>query len=129
MKLLLDTHAFVWATSAPERLTKETREAIADPRNDVFISAAVAWEIAIKYALKKIDLPVAPATYVPTRVAALGFKALPITMEHTLAVGALADYHRDPFDRLLIAQAQVEGFTLVTSDEHIQRYNVHWMAA
>lgn len=127
--LLLDTHVFLWAAADPERLRAEVRTAIADSRNDVAISAAVGWEIAIKHALGKLTLPLAPAVYVPARVAALGFRELPITLAHALAVSALPNHHNDPFDRMMIAQAQVEGASLVTVDESVLKYPVHAIRA
>lgn len=127
--LLLDTHVFLWAAAAPERLCAEIRTLVEDPRNDVAISAAVAWEIAIKHALGKLTLPLAPAVYVPARIATLGFRELPITHAHALAVCTLPNHHNDPFDRIMIAQAQVEGVSLVTVDENVLKYPVHALRA
>lgn len=127
--LLLDTHAFLWSASEPERLTPEARSAIQDSRNEIFVSAAVAWEIAIKHALGKLTLPLSPAVYVPARVSALGFKPLPISIAHALAVAALPNHHNDPFDRIMVAQAQIEGLTFVTADEHALKYPVHTLRA
>ncbi|MEO6989933.1 MAG: type II toxin-antitoxin system VapC family toxin [Candidatus Baltobacteraceae bacterium] len=124
MGLLLDTHVFVWAASAPERLTNAARSAIEDPSNAVFVSAAVAWEIAIKHGLGKLALPSDPPTYFPARITALGFRSLAIAQEHALAVRSLPNHHRDPFDRIMIAQAIVEGLTFVTADEAATRYSV-----
>ena len=129
MGLLLDTHAFLWAASDPASLAVPARAAIEDPGNEVFVSAAVAWEIAIKYALGKLSLPADPATYFPARVASLGFATLAIAPEHALAVGALPNHHNDPFDRIMIAQAQIEGLTFVTSDKNALQYPVHAIAA
>lgn len=127
--LLLDTHAFLWSAAEPERLASEARSAIEDSRNEIFVSAAVAWEIAIKHALGKLTLPLAPAVYVPARVNALGFNPLPITIAHALAVSALPNHHNDPFDRIMVAQAQVEGLTFVTADEHALKYPVQTLRA
>ena len=129
MKLLLDTHAFLWSASDPEKLSKSARAAIEDPSNDVFVSAAVAWEIAIKHALGKLDLPSDPAIYVPARIRTLGFKPLPIAQEHALAVCALPPHHQDPFDRIMVAQAQLEALIMVTSDASILKYAVNTLAA
>jgi PIN domain nuclease of toxin-antitoxin system len=129
VRLLLDTHAFLWAAAEPERLSSTSRNAIADPDNEIFISAAVSWEITIKHALGKLTLPLEPAIYVPARVTSLGFRTLPITLEHTLAVGGLPTHHNDPFDRVMIAQAQVENLTFVTNDAVTGRYSVKVLSA
>jgi PIN domain nuclease of toxin-antitoxin system len=128
-KLLLDTHAFLWAASDPARLSVRARAAIEDPSADVYVSAAVAWEIVIKHGLKKLKLPLDPSTYVTTRVAGLGFNALPIALEHALAVASLPKHHNDPFDRIMIAQAQIEGLTFVTTDAAASRYPVRVLKA
>jgi PIN domain nuclease of toxin-antitoxin system len=103
--------------------------AIADAENEVYVSAAVAWEITIKTALGKLQIPSDPATWFPARVRALGFECLPILPEHALAAGVLPDHHRDPFDRILIAQAQLEGMQLITRDPEIQKYPVKFLPA
>ena len=120
MKLLLDTHAFLWWDSKDGRLPSELRAAIASPLNQVFVSAASVWEIAIKRASGKLTFvqPVGRAIYEH------GFESLPITVEQAEWAGGLPQLHRDPFDRLLVAQAQLEGLVLVTVDELILRYPV-----
>ena len=128
-RLLLDTHVFLWAASDPERLTADVRGAIIDPKNDVFISAAVIWEVVIKHALGKLRLPASPVTYLPALVAQLGFHHLPITHEHALMIAALPTHHRDPFDRMIIAQARFEGMTLISIDRNIAKYGVQYLAA
>lgn len=129
MELLLDTHAFLWALGDPEKLSPVARAAIEDPENGIFVSAAVAWEIGIKYALGKLSLPMEPTIYVPACIGSFGFKSLPISQEHTLAVCGLPNHHNDPFDRIMIAQAQVEGFTFVTSDSESLKYPVKLLKA
>jgi PIN domain nuclease of toxin-antitoxin system len=129
MRLLLDTHVFMWAASNPSTLSANARAAIEDPQNDVWISAAVAWELAIKFPSGKLTLPTEPASYVPSRIAALGFSALPITQDHALAVASLPPLHSDPFDRIMIAQAQYEGLTFVTRDARSLSYPVHVIRA
>lgn len=124
MRLLLDTHAFLWTAGAPEELAEPARAAIADSTNDVYVSAAVAWEIARKIALGTLAVPGDPATWFPARLRSLAFLPLPILAEHVLAAAALPNHHRDPFDRLLVAQAQLEGLHLVTRDSDIQKYAV-----
>lgn len=125
MNLLLDTHVLLWALDTPERLGVEAREVLRDPRHQVVVSAASAWEISVKAALGKLrfdgDL---------SRVLkAVGFDALTISVEHALAAGALPAVHRDPFDRMLVAQARTEGLTLVTRDAVFDGYDVATMAA
>lgn len=129
MRLLLDTHAFLWAAGEPSKLSRKARSAIEDATNDVFVSAAVAWEIAVKHALGKLSLPLNPETYVPARLVLLGFTALSISIDHALAAGRLPQHHRDPFDRIMIAQAQIEGLTLVTHDPVVSRYRVKTLAS
>lgn len=120
MKLLLDTHAFLWWDSNDARLPEMLRLAIASPRNEVFVSAATALEIAIKRASGKLTFAQ------PVGEAILGheFLALAITIEHAELAGSLPKIHRDPFDRLLVAQAQLEGLVLATVDDQILRYGV-----
>ena len=129
MRLLLDTHAFLWAAGEPSRLARKARAAIEDAANDVFVSAAVAWEIAIKHARGKLSLPLDPATYFPSRLTLLGFRPMAITVEHALAVGKLPQHHSDPFDRIMIVQAQVESLVFVTHDPAALRYRVRTLAA
>jgi PIN domain nuclease of toxin-antitoxin system len=124
VKLLLDTHCWLWMTHAPEELGGPAREAIESRDNDLFLSAASAWELVIKHALGKLELPLPPEEYVPTRLERTGVAGLAVSITHTLQVGKLPPHHRDPFDRLLIAQAQVEGLRLVTADAVFRDYEV-----
>jgi PIN domain nuclease of toxin-antitoxin system len=118
-RLLLDTEALIWWDADDRRLGKRARAAI-HQAIDVHVSAASAWEIVIKQNLGKIE-----TTREPGRaVAEAGFNALPVTFEHAAAVRELPPHHHDPFDRLIIAAAVVEGLTIVTSDERFTRYNV-----
>jgi PIN domain nuclease of toxin-antitoxin system len=128
-RLLLDTHAFLWAVSDPDRLGSEAREAIADRTNDVFVSAAAAWEIAIKQRGGKLALPMDAATFVPAAMTSLGAAQLDISFQHALATESLPEHHRDPFDRIMIAQAQVENMTFVTRDAFSLRYPVRTLSA
>lgn len=123
MRLLLDTHVFLWLLADPERLG-EHLDAAEDPRNELFVSAASSWEIAIKHGLGRLPLPEEPERYVPSRIRAIG--ALPLAVEHghALAVGALPAIHRDPFDRLLIAQANALEMTILTADRLVAEYPV-----
>ena len=125
LRLLLDTQALVWALGNHPRLGPSARDAITDPDNDAYASAASVWEIAIKQALGKLRAPPDLAG----RIEQDGFKGLPITLFHAEHAGGLTAIHRDPFDRLLVAQAQVEGLTIVTSDSIISRYGVQTIPA
>lgn len=125
MRLLLDTHALLCTLDDPAELRSQALDAIADERNEVFVSAASAWEIAIKRALGKL---VAPAD-LEAGVSRQGFSALHITFRHAQAAGALPRHHADPFDRMLIAQAQSESLTLVTRDAQMGLYGVETLAA
>jgi PIN domain nuclease of toxin-antitoxin system len=125
MTLLLDTHAFLWWLDNPQLLSKPARKAIADGKNAVYVSAAVVWEIAIKRSLGKLDAP----HDLEAAMASNRFLPLPVTIQHALAVEALPDHHRDPFDRLLIAQAQYEKFKLVSRDHHVPLYGVSHIVA
>ena len=124
MRILLDTHAFLWWVLEDPRLSSVAREAIADPDVDVLVSPMSAWEIAVKAADSRLELPEPVQTYVPSRMSANDFYELPITMDHCLRTADLPVIHRDPFDRLLIAQALAEDIPLVTNDPAITRYDV-----
>jgi PIN domain nuclease of toxin-antitoxin system len=124
MKLLLDTHCWLWLVAEPEKIRHDVVEMVVAESNEVYVSAATAWEIVIKHALGKLSLPVAPTEYVPQRIAALGHVTLPIEQRHALWVGGLPLHHKDPFDRILIAQAQIEGMHLVTADRLVAAYDV-----
>lgn len=123
MKLLLDTHVFLWLQSSPERLG-EHFGLVEDPSTELAVSAASSWEIAIKHEIGRLQLPEEPDRYVPSRIRMIGAQALPVEHSHALAVANLPALHRDPFDRLLIAQAQMEGMTILTADEAVARYPV-----
>jgi PIN domain nuclease of toxin-antitoxin system len=124
MKLLLDTQAFLgWISNSPD-LSDIAKEAIASEETEVFFSVVNAWEIVIKSSLGKLPLPEPPGVLIPKMLERHNFQTLPVTLQHTLKVYDLPDFHKDPFDRLLIAQALVEDLTLVTSDELIKRYEV-----
>ena len=120
MRLLLDTHVLLWWLDDAPRLSGEVRDAIASPRNLVYTSAVTAWEIVIKRSLGKLEIPVDWSDAVSSEP----FRKLPVTWEHALDVESLPELHRDPFDRLLIAQARVEGLMLVTCDDIVVRYDV-----
>jgi PIN domain nuclease of toxin-antitoxin system len=130
VKLLLDTHCWLWMQAEPERLGAEVLDILADEDNDLLLSAASAWEIAIKYALGKLPLPEPPDLYVPDRMATSGVVPLPVSHAAALRVAVLPPLHRDPFDRLLIAQAQLEKATVLTADRAFALYDVpvRWAA-
>lgn len=116
MRLLLDTHALLWWFTDDERLSPNARAAIGDSRNDVFVSAASAWEIAIKHASGKLAGLDAAVTRYAELLASDGFHSWPITHAHALRAASYAVEHRDPFDRMLAAQTELDGFRLVTRD-------------
>ena len=120
MRLLLDTHVLLWWLDDDPRLSKEARAAIANEENVVYISAVSAWEIVIKRGLGKLDMP---DTWAET-VAREPFRRLPVTWDHALNVADLPAIHRDPFDRMLVVQAQTEDLTLVTTDPVLARYAI-----
>ena len=124
-RLLLDTHALLWWLSGDPNLGNETKAAIADPRNEVYVSAASTWEISIKRSLGKLTAPDDMDTIVEDE----GFGKLPITLFHGDQAGLLPEHHKDPFDRMLVAQAQAEGLVIVTCDEKIELYPVRIMDA
>ena len=124
MRLILDTHCWLWWIAEPDRLSPQALEAIASPNNTILFSAVSSWEIAIKHRLGRISLPEAPERFVLSRISRDHFEPLAVTHLHALGVARLPLHHRDPFDRLLISQAITEAATLVTSDTQIRRYDI-----
>ncbi|HEV8132742.1 MAG TPA: type II toxin-antitoxin system VapC family toxin [Acidobacteriota bacterium] len=131
MNVLLDTQCWLWWLTDLERLNEAARNLIRDRGNTIFLSAASSWEIAIKASLGKLRLAEPPADYVPKRLTSEGFVALPIEHVHALRVAELPHHHRDPFDRLLVAQCQIENLILLTADKRITDYDVRiaWAGA
>jgi PIN domain nuclease of toxin-antitoxin system len=125
MMLLLDTHVLLWWLENPGQLSRQAKKAIQDGSNRVYVSAAVAWEIAIKKSLGKLEAP----DDLEEMIDANRFTPLPVTIAHTMGVVSLPNHHRDPFDRILIAQALHEGLRLVTRDQEIAKYAVPQIAA
>lgn len=121
MNLLIDTHLILWAAGSPERLSPAARELMANPGNELVFSAASLWEIAIKRGLGRRDFTVEPRQ-LRRGLIDNGWVELAINSEHALAVDGLAPIHKDPFDRLLVAQAQVEGIPLLTADNAVAAY-------
>lgn len=120
MKLLFDTHAALWWLSGNERFGEAAAGHLIDDTNQVLLSAAVVWEVAVKRSLGKLE---APDDFAPTLLGA-GAQPLPVTLDHAAAVEGLPWHHRDPFDRMLIAQASIEGAVLVSRDEALRAYGV-----
>lgn len=120
MKLLLDTHTFLWWLSGPQQLSQMAATAIGDPANDVQVSVITLWEIAIKRTIGKLRAPLD----LQSDVSRAGFQLLLLSVDHIVATEQLPLHHRDPFDRMLIVQAQMESASLVTRDQHFSQYNV-----
>jgi PIN domain nuclease of toxin-antitoxin system len=131
VRLLLDTQCWLWWFSQPERLSEEAIEQIANETNEVWFSAASVWEIGIKVAIGKLPLPEQIDDYISARMTQLGARSLEIKASHALRAAALPLFHRDPFDRMLIAQAQIENMILVSADSMFNQYEVSviWAAS
>ncbi|HBV96297.1 MAG: twitching motility protein PilT [Peptococcaceae bacterium BICA1-7] len=124
MRALLDTHTFLWWITDDKRLSARVREIMGNVENHLFLSAASGWEMAIKARLGKLSLPDNLETFISKQLSDNEIHSLPIQMAHALYVYDLPDYHRDPFDKLLIAQARMESMPILTSDQQIVRYPV-----
>lgn len=124
MRLLVDTHAFLWAAGDPGRLSQLAREVLVDGSNELYLSAASAYEIAVKAAKGHLLLPDDAARFLATRLPILGMRELSMTAAHAAAAAALPPIHSDPWDRVLVAQAQALGLTILTSDRLVRRYDV-----
>lgn len=125
MNLLLDTHAVLWWLNDDPTLSEAARIAISDPENTVYLSAVVVWEMRIKQGIGKLDLP----DDFEEVLNGQAFSALPVTVGHAHAIAGLLSIHRDPFDRMLVAQAVVEGMTIVTRDRNIAEYGIDVVVA
>jgi len=121
---LLDTGVFLLSIANPRALNRETVPILQDGENALFLSAASSWEIGIKSKLGKLRLPEPASKYVPKRLASTGIQSLPISQVHALRAGELPAHHRDPFDRMLVAQAQSENLVLMTTDRQLSKYAV-----
>jgi PIN domain nuclease of toxin-antitoxin system len=121
---LLDTHTFLWWNIDDPQLSARVRTFIANGENTIYLSAASAWEIAIKCAKGRLALPESPEHYIANRMAYSRFSPLPVSLSHAVQVYNLPAIHADPFDRLLVAQAQIEGIPLLSGDDEIHRYEV-----
>jgi len=121
VRILLDTHALLWAIAEPARLPERVAMAVRNPANDVFVSAVSTWEITIRAAIGKIEADVAE---IAATFEAMGFVELPVTVAHTIRLREIPPHHRDPFDRLLVAQAIEGGFTLASRDRAFAAYGI-----
>lgn len=128
MSILLDTHVFLWAAGVNSRLSEGARLLLEDPAETVFFSAVSAWEIALKWSTGRLDLPAAPIDFINNVIAVSGLSQLGITVRDSCGVASLPFHHRDPFDRLLIAQARANGLRILTADSMIEKYDVDVIA-
>jgi PIN domain nuclease of toxin-antitoxin system len=124
MRLLLDTCTFLWLIIDDEALTHRVKALFVDPDNEVFLSVVSAWEIAVKYALGRLDLPEDPRLYIPGQREKHGIQSLALDEASSLQVSSLPDIHNDPFDRMLVSQALFNGLTLLSPEELIKKYPV-----
>ncbi|MCD6297282.1 MAG: type II toxin-antitoxin system VapC family toxin [Deltaproteobacteria bacterium] len=124
MNLLLDTHAFLWWITDAPKLSKTARELMGNGQNILYWSAASSWEVSIKYALGRLPLPEIPEIFLPSELSQNRIESLPVIDAHAFRAGHLPRYHRDPFDRMLIAQAQVESLALLSNDKKLGLYDV-----
>jgi PIN domain nuclease of toxin-antitoxin system len=127
VKYLLDTSVFLWSNGALERLNRQATTVLSSKSSEVYLSATSSWEIAIKFALGALRLPSPPLQFIPDALRILSIRSLEISHLHSLAAGALPPHHRDPFDRMLIAQANSEEMVLLTADRVFEKYDVETM--
>ncbi|MFP5343156.1 MAG: type II toxin-antitoxin system VapC family toxin [Candidatus Limnocylindria bacterium] len=124
MRVLLDTHTFLWWNAADDRLSDAARSIITDGRTDVVVSIASIWEVATKVAKGRLVIPDETGRYITSRLERNHWSSLPIGLEHAVRAASLPRIHLDPFDRILVAQAQLEGLPIVTMDAAVTRYDV-----
>jgi PIN domain nuclease of toxin-antitoxin system len=124
VRYLVDTPCWLWLQSTPEKFSEPVLGVLANPQNELLLSAASVWEIAIKYALGRLALPLPPEEYVPSRMQQSATSPLPVTQLHALRAASLPPHHDDPFDRLLIAQAECENIPIVTLDRAFHAYGI-----
>ena len=124
MKFLLDTHVFLWWITDSPLISRKVRELMSEGSSDLFWSSASSWEIAVKYASGKLPLPDKPELFIPSELANNRISSLSITDDHSFEAGKLPIHHRDPFDRMLIAQSNLENMPLISSDQIISHYEV-----
>lgn len=128
MKILLDTHVFLWALLMPERLSKRTIKLLDSADSENYLSAASCWEITIKFAKGSLILPEPPKAFILNHLQTAGIRELPIRSRETLSVGDLPPIHKDPFDRLLIVQSKLNKIAILTDDQLIRQYDVETIA-
>ena len=128
MKLLLDTHAFLWWITDDAQLSPKARELISDSNNTMYWSAASSWEVSIKYALGRLPLPETPEEFLPAELGKNRIESLSVIDAHAFQAGSLPRHHADPFDRMLVAQAQIESLVILSNDRKLIHYDVdiHW---
>lgn len=124
MRAILDTHTFLWWITDSDELSRKARQILRDPENELYLSAASGWEIALKMRLGRITISGEPESVIPEQMATNAILGLPIHLSHALRTSRLPRHHRDPFDRILIAQAMVEHMPIITRDEAIKQYEV-----
>lgn len=129
MKILVDTQVFLWAINGDPRIDGPLARHYSDPRSDLWFSMASAWEIFVKISTGKLSFPEEPETFLRQQITLNRLNLLPIRLEHTAQQMRLPWHHKDPFDRLLIAQAQVEGLSVLTADSQWQAYDVRVLGA
>ena len=120
----MDTHVFLWWVTDAPGLSSRAREEIANPGNNILLSAASGWEIAIKSNVGRLEMPTEPQVFVPEQLHRNNFRVLPVSLHHSLAVHGLPSHHSDPFDRLLIAQAKSEEIPFISGDDRMAMYDV-----
>ncbi len=124
MRVLIDTHIFLWLF-AGIRISQSVKDFLLDTaNNEIYVSHATAWEISIKYGVRKLELPETPELFVPDRIKRANFLHLPIKIQHVLQVHNLPPIHKDPFDRLLVSQARIENLTILTADPNFAKYQI-----
>jgi PIN domain nuclease of toxin-antitoxin system len=124
VRLLLDSHTLIWSVEQPAKLGPKAVSALQDPGNYLLLGAGTIWEIAIKVGLKRLTLSLPYRAWIEKAIADLGLSILPITIDHADAQAMLPNHHRDPFDRLLVAQAQIEGVPTVSADSMLDSYGI-----
>ncbi len=129
MRVLLDTHVWLWMWGEPEKLRNEARSLIEDPQTTLVVSSASAWEIATKEAAGRLRLPVPAVEWLSDHRHLADIEPLPISFDHAIRAGTLPPHHRDPFDRMLVAQAQLEQLILATADARLASYEVETLPA
>lgn len=122
--MLLDTHVFLWWVDDSPKLSERSRDIIADEHNEILFSVVSAWEIVIKVGVGKLSLTDPPDTFIPEQLSQNDMEILPMSLDHALRVHELPDHHKDPFDRLLVAQSLVEGIPVISADPGVSRYPV-----